>query len=399
MRILFLSPGVPLLRRRGFQVRAFHQIRQLAARHRITLLSFGPTDPTTRECCDRVVEVPLGIPGMLAGLSRAPFSGRPLQASLHETPRMRRALDQELARGDYDVVHVQLARLAGLLEGRATPPRVIDLVDALSLNMERRSLRDHGPMAVAARIEVPRLQRFERTICASWDHATVVSPIDRREIGDYPNLSVNGSGVDFAEFPFHENGDRSPNGVVFIGNLGYFPNVDAICWYAREVFPLVRRELPDATLDVIGASPARAVTALASADSGITVHGPVESVAPYLARCAVAVAPMRAGSGQLFKVLEAMACGAPLVATPTAISGVDAKPERHVLVGDTAKTLAAQTVRLLRNPRLARTLARDARKLVEERHSWATSVGEMEAVYESVTASRVRVPLGGAAAR
>jgi hypothetical protein len=135
---------------------------------------------------------------MAAGLCGGVLAGRPLQTAMHETPAMRRAVGRLLAERRHDLVHVQLARMAGCVEETALLPRVIDLVDALSLNFQRRSGYDRAPFEIAARLEARRLQRYEREICHTWDHATVVSPVDRGAIGDFANLTVNRSGVSLA---------------------------------------------------------------------------------------------------------------------------------------------------------------------------------------------------------
>jgi glycosyltransferase involved in cell wall biosynthesis len=297
---------------------------------------------------------------------------------------MRRLLFQILAEKRHDLVHVQLARMAWCVQGMISPPRVIDLVDALSLNFRRRSQRVFGPMKLATHFEAERLLRYEREICRNWDYATVVSVFDREAIGDYPNLKVNSSGVDFREFASSAD-ERDPYAIVFSGNLGYFPNVDAICWFAREIFPRIRREEPRVKLLVVGARPARKVRALSRLDPQIVVKGFVDRPQAFLHRCALAVAPMRAGSGQLFKVLEAMACGAPLVATSLATAGTEAKSGTHFLLAQTPEVFAQQALRLIREPALARRIAGEARLLVERSYGWEQSVSDLEKIYGLAT--------------
>jgi glycosyltransferase involved in cell wall biosynthesis len=217
-------------------------------------------------------------------------------------------------------------------------PRVIDFVDALSLNFQQRSRRAaqacgparSGPPATLRARNLPQV-----------DHATVVSPVDRGAIGDFPNLSVNRNGVDLFDYAFRRGG-RDPYAIVFVSNLGYFSNADAICWFAREIFPHIRREEPRARLLVVGARPGRKVRSLAGLDSRIAVKGFVERPQAYLERCGMAIAPMRVGSGQLFKVMEAMACGAPLIATRLATAGTEAESERHFLAAETPEAFARQ---------------------------------------------------------
>jgi len=389
MRILYVAATLPDALVRGYEVRAFHQLRLLGRRHRVTLVAYAPGTPRPqalegmRETCAEVHTVPLGPVAMAAGGLRGWLAGRAVQTSIYDTARMRRTIAGLLAEARHDVVHVQMARMAALLDGASGPPRVVDLIDALSVNMERRRRWDRGPTGWLAGLESRRLAREERALCTTWDRALVASEADRCAIGDLPRLVVNSNAVDLARFPLVA-APRAPHALVFSGNLGYFPNVDGAVWLAREVLPLVRREVPDATLTLVGARPARAVRELATLGPHVSVLGPVPDVAPHLARAAIAVAPLRAGSGQSLKVLEAMATGTPVVATRRAVDGIAVEDGVHALLGDDAEALARAVVTLLRDERARAALARAGRRLVETRYTWEATVAELEAVYAAL---------------
>ena len=192
--------------------------------------------------------------------------------------------------------------------------------------------------------------------------------------------------------------DREPATIVFTGNMGYFPNVNAAVWFAREVLPRVREVRPEARFLIVGTRPARAVRDLAK-DPAVVVTGRVEDVGPYLRRATLAVAPMRSGSGQQFKILEAMASGAPVVATAAEAEQVGAEPGRELLVADEAAAFAAAVVALLNDPARARGLAERARRLVEERFTWRRSVDALEAVYREALLERSPGTAAGASPR
>ena len=396
LRILFLTSRFPHPPLKGDQLRAWHQIRLLGQRHRVTLvyLARGPaaSHDALAGSCERIVAVPFGAAAMVRGLLRGLFSPLPLQASLYATPAMRAAL-RGLATQPFDLVHVQLARMAPYLEEGVCPrPWVVDLVDALSLGMARRGREEWGPARLVARIETERLRRYERELGATADRTVVVSRRDREAIGDLPGLCVVPNAVDLEAFPFAGR-EREPATVVFSGNMGYFPNVNAAVWFAREVLPRVRQVLPETRFLIVGARPARSVRGLAK-DPGVTVTGRVDEVGPYLRRATVAVAPMRSGSGQQFKILEAMASGAPVVATPAEAEQVGAEHDRELLVADEATGFAESVLALLTDPARAGRLAEKARRLVEKQFTWRHSVDALEAVY----ASALQEPSHGAAA-
>jgi glycosyltransferase involved in cell wall biosynthesis len=391
MRILFVTGRFPRPSPGGDQTRAYHQLRLLSRSHRITLVTGSDADVPAEGrrivagFCDEVFPVPRPALAIAGGLWRGLASGRPLQTALYDTTALRRTLDRLLGERRHDVVHVQLARLAAPSERGAPIPRVLDLVDALSLNMDRRQRRSRGLMAWAAGLERRRLQPYERMLCASWEASTVVSEADRRAIGDFPRLAVNPNGVDLGMFPFHE-GPREALRVVFTGHLRYFPNVDGAAWFVEQVWPHVRRALPGVTLELAGANPTRRVERLAEENEDVRLAAFVPEMHPHLARAQVAVAPLHSGSGQPLKIFEAMASGTPVVATSLALSGLEIEPGRHALVAETAEVFAGEVVRLLQDAGLGRRIALEARRLVESRYTWERSVQDLERIYQSVMA-------------
>ena len=388
MNILFLTSRLPG-RWQGDRLRAYHQLRILARTHRVTLLTFADSRERAQglgaaaELCERVVAVPASPGRMAVSLARGGVAGRPLQVALYESAAMRAAIRKALHAQRYDVAHIQLVRMAPYLANVLPLPHVVDLVDALSLNMARRARHDRGLWRFIAGVEFRRLAPYERALAGSVDHALVSSRLDHEALGGSPRLSVVPNGVDGEEFAYARDG-RQPDTVIFSGNLGYFPNVDAVLWLAEAILPWLERAAPGVRIHVVGARPHPRILRLARGQPRITVSPDVEHMAPYLRRAAVAVAPMRSGSGQQYKVLEAMACGTPVVATSLASSGIEACHAEHLLVADDPRALADHVVRVLRDPRLAADLAERARRLVEERYTWERSVMQLERLYRSV---------------
>jgi len=383
MRILFVTSRFPHPPRRGDQARAFHQIRLLSQRHAITLLSFreGASPESIRAVaalCDEVQVVDLPPWRKALNVAWGVVTAQPIQVALYESPTMRRLVGERIR--SHDVAHVQMVRMAPYIQAGA--PVVLDLIDALSVNMERRAGRDRSPLGIAARIEAHLLRRYERYACRRVQRSAVVSGADREALGTIPGLEVNPQGVDLDAFPFVE-GPREPDAVVFTGNLGYFVNADAVVFLARRVWPRIRAARPGASLYIVGDRPAARVRRLAGLP-GVRVTGPVESMHPHLARARVAMAPTRTGSGMQTKVLEAMATGTPVVATSLAATGLEARNGEHLLLAESAEDLAAAVVRLLGDEALCRRLAANARRLVETRYTWERSVEGLERLYEAV---------------
>lgn len=390
MRVLFIPSRYPQDLRRGDELRAYQHLRELAKRHAITVLAFAPpglqsgVDEEIRRLCERVVIVRQTRYDRLMGAVRALPASIPLQAAMNDTPAFRSTLSALLSTSAFDIAHLQLARMGEALPLLDRLPVVLDLIDALSANMARRADYDAGPMRWLAAIEAKRLLPYERGLCARVACATVSSMRDRAALGDdLPMLHIVANGVDPDEFAFSTE-LREPDTLVFSGNLGYFPNVDAAIWFVHEVLPLLRAKRPGVEIHLVGARPAAALRRLAQTQPGVRLIGPIADMRIALSRAAVAVAPMRAGSGQQIKILEAMSCGTPVVATSVAAAGLEAVPGRDLLVGSDAPAFADAVAQLLGDRAFADRLSRNARNLIEQRYTWKQSALAVEWHWKAV---------------
>jgi len=385
MKLLFVASRFPYPPIQGDRVRAYHQLLALSHEHEIVLVTPAPQMnrekclETINRLCTQVEIVSVSPWRRLLRLARTPFSSLPLQTLYFFDSRFQKRVKSLLTQQSFDLIHVQLVRMAPVIDGLEGIPTVIDLIDALSVNMSRRTQRERGPMAWIFGKEAKRLQKYERELTQQYDQLLISSPQDREAIGEYDNIHVIRNGVDIADYPIVEGG-RESDRIVFTGRMGYFPNADAAVWFTTEVLPLVRSQVPQARFFVVGTDPTPAVRRLAQYE-GVVVTGYVPSIQDYLTRSTVAVAPMKSGSGMQFKVLEAMACGTPVVATSYGLGGIEATDGTHLLIASNAKTFADSVIRLMKSSTLQQRLARNARSLVEAKYTWERSVATLEEVY------------------
>jgi len=389
-KLLFVASRFPYPLIQGDRVRAYHQLRLLSRRFSITLLAPGHPDADRQGLdalapwCSRIELVPRSTLKTIGRLLIAPLSHLPFQTLYTFDGAFHSRLNHLLSEDQFDLVHVQLVRMAPIASGQGNLPRVLDLVDALSLNMMRRSRQEHPPLSWLIWLEAKRVQRYERVLSRRYDRLVVASALDQAYM-NLENVYVVPNGVDLEKFPFTED-ERERATIVFTGRMAYYPNADAAVFFAREILPRIRAQMPEARFIVVGADPPQRVRQLARIP-GVEVTGYVPHLHTYLARATVAACPLRAGSGMQFKVLEAMASGTPVVATLGALGGIEAQDGVHLLVAESAEALAAQVVRLLAEPALRRYLAYNARRLVEQRYTWERSVQLLEAVYEAAIQS------------
>jgi glycosyltransferase involved in cell wall biosynthesis len=291
---------------------------------------------------------------------------------------MRRAVLREARSFQPDVLHATLSRMAPYLI-RGPWHRHLDLVDPASLNMESRASATPWPQHLPFSLEASMARGYEARAAARADTVSLVSEVDRVAAG-LDRAVVIPIGVDESAF-FFETPERREPRLVFFGNLGYFHNIEPAMYAVREVMPRVRLHLPEASLRLVGARPAVAITRL-DAVNGTKVVGPVARMVEELHRAAVALLPVLSGSGMQNKILEAFSAGTPVVTTSRAIRPIAAaRPGRHCLVGERPEELAEACVRLLEDEPLRLRIAHEARALAERSYGIRAQADCLLALY------------------
>jgi glycosyltransferase involved in cell wall biosynthesis len=226
---------------------------------------------------------------------------------------------------------------------------------------------------------------YERFMFAPYRRTVVVSEADRdelRAINPALPIDVIPNGVDLGTFTPDNKEVREPYTLLFTGNYEYAPNVDAALRLAREVLPAVQARIPAARLWLVGNAPPPELQALAS--EAITVTGRVPDVRPYLARASVFVSALRLGAGIKNKVLEALAMGCPVIATPLSVDGIAARDGQEVVIAE-LDALPEAIIRLLNDAPLWQRLSSNGRTLIETRYSWARVAEMYEKLYQAVS--------------
>ncbi len=392
--LLFIAHRFPYPPDKGEKIRAWHFLQHLAATRRVHLacLADRPVEPAhlaaVRAICDQCHLEPLeGSPLQWRNLS-ALLSGQPITCSHFHRPKLAQWIKELLAQRPIEGIFAYSGAMAQYVPG-AMPEgctRILDFVDVDSDKWRLLAQNSSWPRAWIYAREARLLCAYEHEVAGFFDTCLFVSESEAalfRETGPRPGTEVVAieNGVEAVQGTALK--PPKPDGVdgqtlVFVGTMDYWPNVDAVTWYAREIHPLVRQLHPDATFAVVGASPSRAVERL-GALAGVRVVGAVESVLPYLAHSAAAVIPLRVSPGVANKVLEAMSMAKPVVATTAAIEGLrHVAPERHILTADDPAGFAAQVSRLLSRPSEAEALGEEARRCVQAHYTWQSSYEKLD---------------------
>lgn len=387
MKILLVSTAWPWPTRKGYQLRLLQLANGLARWHEVTLLvpaGAGPGKPGVPQGSAFAVETfRLSRSAALPGVGAAFFGGRSLESGLVASADLRRRLRELAPR--FDRVVLQLVRLAGVTDSLAGTPWVLDLVDSLSLNLERRAALDRFWMRPLLRFEARRLAADERRMIAASAVALLVSERDRRHLAaalpaglaarlevvplalpTWPESALP-VGPPTAAARAHPQPPAGECAFAITGNLGYFPTVRGIAWFLDQVWPEVARRYPRARLVVAGARPPRALARRVRRLGGRLVADPAD-LSALLAESDVALAPLFAGSGTPIKLLEALAAGIPAVATAAAAEGLDPALARCVAIPEDAASWVTTLRGLIANPVAARARAAIGAQLVRELH-------------------------------
>jgi sugar transferase (PEP-CTERM/EpsH1 system associated) len=373
-------------------------ISELATRHDVAVLSFlDPGQPArvaeTLRRAATVEALPPPARTLRDRLGDMLTTRLPDMALRLDSPAYARRLRDWLARAPFDVVQVEgieMAPYLDVLEAAQPRPRIVFDDHNCEYLLQKRAWRtDVGiptrwPAAAYSLVQWHRLRRYEAQACRRADHVLAVSQADaaalRRLVPDLPVVVVP-NGIDTTTYrPVRGAAEAPAPTVVFTGTMDFRPNVDAVLWFARQVLPQVKTQVPGLRFVVVGQRPHRRLDEL-RADPAITLTGRVEDVRPYIAQAGVYVAPLRIGGGTRLKLLEAMAMGKAIVSTRLGAEGYPVSDGEQLLLADTPSAFAAAVVSLLNDPRRRAALSRTARAFVERRYDWRAIVPRVEAVY------------------
>lgn len=400
-RILAVTSRLPFPPREGHQLRSWHLLKAMAARHEVTLLSFIRDDddldavPAMREVLAGVETFPLPAArsrlALGGALARGLLSGEPLVAAKYASRALRSRI-AVLAR-DADLVHFDMLPL--MRHADAVPAGVPVAYNAHNVEhallASRAGIRGDGARAalesVVLRSQVARLREFERRACARADVVVACSPDDAaalRELAPGARVEVVANGVDLdGNRPALQAADGE--GMVFVGQMGWFPNRDGVDWFLRDVLPRITNQRPRARFVLVGKPGDLAVPA--DVADRVTLAGFVPDLRPLVHDAAVYVVPLRAGSGTRLKVLEAMALGKAIVTTSIGSEGIALRHGDSALYADDADAFAAAVLTLFDDAALRARLGASARATAERLYGWDAICRDLLGHYDGLLAA------------
>ena len=383
MKILFLSSWFPYPPDNGSKIRIYNLLRGLARSHEITLLTFSRESdfekhlPTLQEIC-RKVEV-------ARWKEFNPTSFRAISALVNPKPRsivgtfslqMERLVRQELVPGhDYDLVIASQLTMTAYLHNLGEIPVLIEEIE-LAIIRDQMLNATSSLERFRKKLTWLKTSRYVAHILKQAKVCTVVSENEKRILSEiaptYRSIEMLPNCLDYDEYQNIQS-NPEPATLIFTGALTYAANLDALTYFVREIFPLIKQEMPQTVLRVTGRYDGVKLPPEAN-DPNVELAGYVDDIKTLIANSCVSIVPLRVGGGTRLKILEAFALGTPVVSTSKGAEGLDAISEKHLLVADTPQAFATATLRVLREPQLRIQLVQEGRVLVHNNFNWQTAM-------------------------
>jgi polysaccharide biosynthesis protein PslH len=374
MKILFLSRWFPYPTDNGSKLRIFHLLKGLAQVHDVHLLAFSDcpqaADTTPLAAFCKAVRV-------VQWREFAPRSWRAVGGFFSLSPRslidtyskeMEQAVRTELAAQKFDLVIVSQWQMAAYRHLFAGVPV---LFEEIEVGIFHQAVTAPAPPAARLRSALSWIKhrRYLAQMLSGGSACTVVSESERMLLASIvpnsSNIAVIQNGVALENYNQNQ-ASRAPYSLIFTGSFRYRPNYQAVLWFVQEVFPRIRAQTPQATLQITGDPDGLALPYC----PGVQHLGFVDDVRPLIARSTVSVVPLLQGGGTRLKILEAMALGTPVVSTPKGAEGLDGQDGVHLLVAASPENFANCVLELFNNPQLRASLSENARKLIQQHYDW-----------------------------
>lgn len=408
MRVLWLSHVVPYPPTAGVLLRAYNLLKGVSDGHEVDLVAFvqrpllAPVYPDIdaglAECHAALLKICRTVTFLLIDKADRPagrlrtaasglFSRYGYVGSWLYSRTARKAILAAMAGRIYDVAHfdsISLSRYRDLIPG---VPASLGHHNAESHMLARRAAQQTNPLAkIYFQIEARKLARLEKAASSRFQVHLTCSDLDserlRASMSDARLVTIP-NGVDTEYFkPLH--GAQRPNSLVFVGTMNWYPNVDAMMFMLRDVWPILRHAVPDVTLDIIGSGVPDGLRELAHNSPGVTVHGFVKDIRSIVDSAALYVCPIRDGGGTKLKILDALSMAKCIVAHPIACEGIAVHDGETIALADSPESFCRQIARLLPADDERLAFGNAGRRLAETRYSFTEVARDMRRTLESL---------------
>lgn len=392
MKILLVSSYLPYPLHSGGHIRLYNLLKQIQKDHEVTLICEKrqhQTDVDVREVqkiCKNVITVDRRKQWGYKNIFQTGFSVYPFLITGHTLAQLRDGIDQALQNEHFDLIHVETSYVLQNVPDTRIP---IVLIEHNIEYLVYKRYASNAPFLLKPFLyfDVFKLKMIEEKF---WYRATKVIAVSEQEKKqmNVPHSVVVPNGVDIEKFKLKDLAKRNNKKIqkiLFIGDFKWIQNRDTVKWILQNIWPRIKTQLPAATLWIVGKNIPQSITSLSEEDRNVIfdTQNTMESHTIF-SEADVLLSPIRVGGGTSYKILEAMASGTPVVTNKLGAEGLKAEKRDDVLVAESPEELAKAVVTVLTDDKLYATIAKNARKQIEEHYSWEKIAKQLEEVYVSV---------------
>jgi len=376
-RILVLSYRFPYPLIDGSRIRIYNMAKMLASKYKVDLLAVNEGDikadkiKEIEEIFNKVIVFSFNPIRFKINSIRGLFSKKSLQIYYYYFNQVQKWINQHLS--EYDLLFCIHIRMTKYLSNMNNIPKVIDFVDATSINYQEAQKNSKGMWRFIYPIENRRALSYEIEMLKDYDQAFITSPFDKKHLLSHSGVSddkltVIPNGVK-EELLLERNKLKEENWIVFLGKMDYTPNVDAVIYFANEVFSLITQCRKDIKFIIVGLNPTKKIMRLRKRKN-IEVTGFVDDPYEYLEKAKIVIAPLRFSAGIQNKILEAMALGKTVVTTSKGARGIEGKNGKHFIVVDDKREMSRQILDLINNAPKRKKIGENGRELIKKKYRW-----------------------------
>jgi polysaccharide biosynthesis protein PslH len=403
MNILFLSTRSPYPLISGHSLRTYHILKGAAEHHNVILVTFiqhpehelrAENLAQLRSFCKAVYtfQIPSDVSkiNLIASIIRNLFSLQPFVAHKYDASLMRSKIREIIATEGINLVHVDMLPLAVYINEFPDLPRILVNHNVESVRLFRWFETEQNLFKkLFLGFQWLKLRRFERLALNSFDCCVTVSENDKNILGamgvNKPMVVVpNGTDTEF----FKPMGRPTiPNSVLWFGHMDVHTNLDAVLYFWREIYPLLRKQMPDVIVSFVGTAPPLEIADVSRHDPNVRVTGFVDDIRPFVDEAAVVVVPIRIGGGTRLKILDALAMGKAIVSTSVGCEGLELTKNQEIVVADSPDEMCANICNLLINHDERQMMVSSALNAAK-RYDWKLIVSNQEDVYKEAVERR-----------
>ena len=380
MKVVYFTSRTPYPPYKGDQLIAYEQIKKLSALNvQVYLICFADNDEdehhvrtVLNKYCREVYTFKIKRWQKPLNLLKVFFNFKPFQVNLYTNNKLKIQIRKLCHKINPDLIHIQTVRIAEYFM-EDTKPKVIDMIDVLSLNMKRRAEKESILLKLILNIESKLLANYEKKVLNVYDKTMLVSENDKKYLNNN-NININPNGTNIDKKYLEKYKDiKKKKILIFHGNMNYFPNIEAMTIFSKQIWPEINKKYPDYRLYIVGKDPVKKIRDL-NGKNNIVVTGFVEDICQYLCEGSIGIYPMYSGTGMQNKIVEALACGLPIVATPIALQGIKDISDNELILGSDKKEVLNGIEQLIQHKNLRERLSGNGQRFVFNNYSWDKNV-------------------------